>query len=569
MPSVLFLQIQRVVYDKEINDIKKISNPVSFDKVIYVDRFMLENRVMSSKIRAEVREYKKKVRILEQALEKFKNYGNDKLNLQNVMKTAVQFFSSQQNEKQVEEYDAIKVFDPNKIGDLGKGKECMENAIHFLQTFEKSIADQINAMEAQLKVYKEMVIHSYDLMKKNEYYLHSILIHAGQADSGHYYSFIFDFDQQKWRKYNDIQITEETEENVFQSAIGDPTSAASAYGLIYVSKERKMQGNASAPFLRQFSLTDSNIEQVKAEVAPEKIMDVYSSLLPPKLKKEVYEDNAKLENEISEFRAGSLVKKVGDTFNSRFETLMQVKDQKPFEKTYPLFNFICYLDSQKNPLFKWQLLDVTLKDNLEGQIGLEVLEQDDPIYKKLQSTFMKNCKNKPSGLILSKNEAYNLDVTKGSYIKALTEKTTYEYLVNNLLASKWESSHQAICFYMENKLYSNSDQRKKVLDIIKLLSLRFASLICEMIMKNDMGNCLLFTKLLSQLCIFYIDKDDPHTKHALSLLNYVFTEISELMTQEQSSEIAIYLEEIRTNNNKTKNVPTKKPPIVNVTIYNF
>lgn len=34
------------------------------------------------------------------------------------------------------------------------------------------------------------------------------MIHEGGADSGHYYSYIYDHSHSKWRKYNDLNITE-------------------------------------------------------------------------------------------------------------------------------------------------------------------------------------------------------------------------------------------------------------------------------------------------------------------------------------------------------------------------
>jgi len=39
-------------------------------------------------------------------------------------------------------------------------------------------------------------------------------------DSGHYYSFIYDFYNSKWRRYNETNIREETEQQVFLESIG-------------------------------------------------------------------------------------------------------------------------------------------------------------------------------------------------------------------------------------------------------------------------------------------------------------------------------------------------------------
>jgi len=39
-------------------------------------------------------------------------------------------------------------------------------------------------------------------------------VHEGNAESGHYYAFIFDRASEKWFRFNDFRVTEETWENV-------------------------------------------------------------------------------------------------------------------------------------------------------------------------------------------------------------------------------------------------------------------------------------------------------------------------------------------------------------------
>jgi len=52
-------------------------------------------------------------------------------------------------------------------------------------------------------------------MQKNPYYLHSICVHDGNAMSGHYYTFIYDRFNKKWRRFNDIRVVDVSEEDVF------------------------------------------------------------------------------------------------------------------------------------------------------------------------------------------------------------------------------------------------------------------------------------------------------------------------------------------------------------------
>lgn len=58
-------------------------------------------------------------------------------------------------------------------------------------------------------------------------------VHDGNASSGHYYTFIYDRFLKKWRKFNDIRVTDYTEEDVFKEAEGGH-SWSTAYWLVYV-----------------------------------------------------------------------------------------------------------------------------------------------------------------------------------------------------------------------------------------------------------------------------------------------------------------------------------------------
>lgn len=58
-------------------------------------------------------------------------------------------------------------------------------------------------------------------MKNHRYLLTAILMHEGKAESGHYYSYIFDHKKNIWRKFNDINVIEElNEEKLLKEAYG-------------------------------------------------------------------------------------------------------------------------------------------------------------------------------------------------------------------------------------------------------------------------------------------------------------------------------------------------------------
>ncbi len=47
-------------------------------------------------------------------------------------------------------------------------------------------------LEQKLADIEEEITSVFGSMKQNPYYLHAILIHEGDSESGHYYAFIFD-----------------------------------------------------------------------------------------------------------------------------------------------------------------------------------------------------------------------------------------------------------------------------------------------------------------------------------------------------------------------------------------
>ena len=90
-------------------------------------------------------------------------------------------------------------------------------------------------METQITNLNTEIQKTYKHMTKYPYYLHSICIHDGNAQSGHYFAFIYDRFQKKWRKFNDIRVTEVPEEEVFKSANGGDSSHQSAYWVVYTN----------------------------------------------------------------------------------------------------------------------------------------------------------------------------------------------------------------------------------------------------------------------------------------------------------------------------------------------
>ncbi|CAL1543448.1 unnamed protein product [Lymnaea stagnalis] len=121
-------------------------------------------------------------------------------------------------------------------------------------------------------------MYSEDYMKKFPYHLHAVLVHEGQAVSGHYWSFIYDDRRSKWLKFNDITVSESSLEEMRKESVGGFHNA-SAYCLMYVDRSRLEMGQG-----------DSN-------TSAKNTTDMLASL-DPDLRAIVEEDNAIFQQEL-------------------------------------------------------------------------------------------------------------------------------------------------------------------------------------------------------------------------------------------------------------------------------
>ena len=80
---------------------------------------------------------------------------------------------------------------------------------------------------------------------QHKYCLHAVMVHEGEAISGHYWSYVFNREANSWLKFNDISVTEATWQEVVKESEGG-YGTASAYCLIYTqstdSSEQPREG---------------------------------------------------------------------------------------------------------------------------------------------------------------------------------------------------------------------------------------------------------------------------------------------------------------------------------------
>lgn len=137
---------------------------------------------------------------------------------------------------------------------------------------------------------------------------------------GHYYSYIFDIETNAWKKYNDINISDESPEQVFKEAKG--VNATSAYYLVYVLKEVLAPLSSISPVKNHCMSTDETY-----------MKDYYSSFLNPKMKEKIVAENHQMYYEIEQYKMSSFATRVVDSYTKKFEICNETfRKNKPEKK---------------------------------------------------------------------------------------------------------------------------------------------------------------------------------------------------------------------------------------------
>ncbi|KAK9465844.1 hypothetical protein V1512DRAFT_276956 [Lipomyces arxii] len=263
LPPILQIQVQRVQYDREQGRVFKSNAPLKFDSTIYLDRYMdkLESvdPIELRKRREQVWEWKRQLQELEarkKALGAVVDQKNKLSALEMLQVTAG--WLAQAREASAGITGAVDVNVPvarpheslleRQEGSGESREDVVANAmvtqlIGELSAEAASIAVDIPRLDGAIRELQARITSQYGDLTKLGYRVHSVFIHRGQATYGHYWIYIYDFATKKFRKYNDKQVSDVSEDEVmpfdskFEFNGTFDESAATPYFLVFVKED--------------------------------------------------------------------------------------------------------------------------------------------------------------------------------------------------------------------------------------------------------------------------------------------------------------------------------------------
>ena len=262
--------------------------------------------------------------------------------------------------------------------------------------------------------------------------LGSILIHDGGAGSGHYYSFIRNNDN-TWKRYNDIQVSDESEEVVFKEATGGK-GRKSAYCAVYVSQKSLDEEAKHISAYKQGKTAGGNELEVPKQH--------YNALLKEGLRTKVERDNKLFHEEIEEFRFQMLMRRLTNSYEARLDNLnSSLSIGLKQHMTYYINSFGLFLKNEmkNDDLLKWYVLDTCLQEGYQNlKFKLRDLKNQPRLLRILQSTVSSLGKNsRLKELVLQKEEDQLLDTKLAEYIITIPAAIVCLFIFEKGMQEEW------------------------------------------------------------------------------------------------------------------------------------
>ena len=133
--------------------------------------------------------------------------------------------------------------------------EICHSLLAYVLYYSLDIEPILLDLEQRIKETTDKINAQFTDLVSLPYHLHSVIIHRGNINSGHYWIYIYDFARRMWRKYNDGYVTEVKDANeIFETESG--VRPATSSFLVYV-REGKEMGMTDA-VLRKISQAEEN-----------------------------------------------------------------------------------------------------------------------------------------------------------------------------------------------------------------------------------------------------------------------------------------------------------------------
>jgi ubiquitin carboxyl-terminal hydrolase 25/28 len=222
---IQIINLRRLQFDREKGEQVYDRSHIGLEPTLYLDRYLEETKSLSReellKLREAQWEKQRLLRVLGERREALRRTEIEGLDLADSVDEASAFMQALSSKYEQPEGDQLPT-PPPELSDALSGK-----ADHLRKDIEQ-IDAEMSKLEAEIDgIFKNA--------RDCPYRLHAVFTHRGGTKGGHYWIYIYDFQNGIWRKYNDEHVTPADENDLFKQEQG-ATPAAST-GVVYIRED--------------------------------------------------------------------------------------------------------------------------------------------------------------------------------------------------------------------------------------------------------------------------------------------------------------------------------------------
>lgn len=219
---IQIINLRRLQYDRVKGEQVYDRSHIGLESTLYFDRYLGKTQSLSQtellKLRQAQWEKQRQLRLFDERRDELRKTEIDNFGLADIVEETSAFIEGLSKQYEQSGGDSLPTPPPELADTLQKKAEHLKKELTETDTSMSQLECEID------RVFQNSHDHPYRL--------HAIFTHRGGTKGGHYWIYIYDFQNGMWRKYNDDQVTLATESDIFEREIASIPAAST--GVVYI-----------------------------------------------------------------------------------------------------------------------------------------------------------------------------------------------------------------------------------------------------------------------------------------------------------------------------------------------
>lgn len=222
---VQIINLRRLQFDRAKGEQVYDRAHIGLEQVLYLDRYLKETRSLPElellRLREEQWEKQRQLQHFEERRAELRNTEFENIDQPDTLEASSDFTKGLIEEADPDGGDTLPI-------PLGELSDSLQDKANELKQELEHINSKISRLESEMDdVFREA--------RDRPYRLHAIFTHRGGTKGGHYWIYIYDFQNEMWRRYNDDKVELVSSSDIFEREAGSMPSAST--GVVYIRKD--------------------------------------------------------------------------------------------------------------------------------------------------------------------------------------------------------------------------------------------------------------------------------------------------------------------------------------------